>query len=79
MMRTMDLRLDPTDAALQRRARTFTDQVLIPLEDECEEHDGLTPGSHAAAKQAVLDWGFNAINHLRSPTAARGTTCSRRC
>ena len=32
----------------------------IPLEDECEEHDGLTPGSHAAAKQAVLDWGFNA-------------------
>jgi alkylation response protein AidB-like acyl-CoA dehydrogenase len=37
--------------------------VLIPLEDECEEHDGLTPESHAAAKRAVLDAGFNAINH----------------
>ena len=37
--------------------------MLIPLEDECEEHDGLTPESHAAAKRAVLDAGFNAINH----------------
>jgi acyl-CoA dehydrogenase len=45
------------------RARDFTQQVLIPLEDECEEHDGLSPGSAAAAKRAVLDWGFQAINH----------------
>ena len=35
----------------------------MPLEDECEEHDGLTPASHASAKQAVLDHGFNGINH----------------
>ena len=41
MMRAMDLRLDPTDAALQRRARTFTDDVLLPLEDACEEHGAL--------------------------------------
>ncbi len=53
----MDLRLDPTDAALQRRARAFTDDVLIPLEDACEEHDGLTPDEAAAAKQAVLESG----------------------
>jgi alkylation response protein AidB-like acyl-CoA dehydrogenase len=59
----MDLRLSAADLELQRRARAFTDEVLIPLEDECEEHDGLSPESHAKAKQAVLDANFNAINH----------------
>jgi acyl-CoA dehydrogenase len=61
----MDLRLTVEDRALQRRAREFTDRVLVPLEDECEEHDGLTAESHASAKQAVLDWGFHGINHSR--------------
>jgi acyl-CoA dehydrogenase len=64
----MDLRLSAADLELQRRARAFTDEVLVPLEQECEEHDGLTPESHAKAKQAVLDANFNAINH----TAADG-------
>jgi len=59
----MDLGLSSADRELQQKARDFTDQVLVPLEEECEEHDGLTPESAAAAKQAVLDWGFNAINH----------------
>ncbi|MGZ8572142.1 MAG: acyl-CoA dehydrogenase family protein, partial [Actinomycetota bacterium] len=59
----MDLRLSPADRDLSRKARDFCDQVLLPLEDECEEHDGLTPPSLAAAKQAVLDWDFHAINH----------------
>ena len=59
----MDLGLDPADLELQARARDFTQQVLLPLEDECEEHDGLTPASAASAKQAVLDWRFAAINH----------------
>ena len=59
----MDLELDPADRDLQGKARDFTQQVLIPLEDECEEHDGLTPRSAAAAKRAVLDWEFQAINH----------------
>ena len=59
----MDIRLAPEDRALQQEARDFTDGVLIPLEDECEEHDGLSPESHAAAKRAVLDRGFEAINH----------------
>ena len=59
----MDIRLTPEDLELQERARDFTERVLIPLELECEEHDGLTPESFAAAKQAVLDAGFNAINH----------------
>jgi acyl-CoA dehydrogenase len=59
----MDIRLSGADRALQQKARDFTDQVLLPLEDECEENDGLTPESAAAAKQAVLDWDFHAINH----------------
>ncbi len=59
----MDLELDPADRVLQVRARDFTQQVLIPLEDECEENGGLTPESAAAAKRAVLDWEFPAINH----------------
>jgi acyl-CoA dehydrogenase len=62
----MDIRLSSTDAELQRRAREFTDQVLVPLEDECEEHDGLTPESAAAAKQAVLERDFHAINHAEA-------------
>jgi acyl-CoA dehydrogenase len=59
----MDIRLSRPDRELQERARAFTDDVLIPLEDECEANDGLTRDSAAAAKQAVLDAGFNAINH----------------
>ena len=59
----MDIRLSKADQELQTKARDFTDQVLMPLEDECEENDGLTPESAAAAKQAVLDWDFHAINH----------------
>jgi acyl-CoA dehydrogenase len=61
----MDLRLSPEDEALQARARAFADDVLLPLEAECEEHDGLSPQSHTAAKRAVLDAGFNAINHAK--------------
>jgi alkylation response protein AidB-like acyl-CoA dehydrogenase len=59
----MDLRLSRADRTLQQKARDFTDRVLVPLEDECEANDGLTPEGHAAAKQAVLDWDFQAINH----------------
>jgi alkylation response protein AidB-like acyl-CoA dehydrogenase len=62
----MDIRLSRADRALQQKAREFTDQVLLPLEDECEEHDGLTPESADAAKQAVLDWDFHAINHAEA-------------
>jgi acyl-CoA dehydrogenase len=62
----MDLRLSAADRELQQKARDFTDQVLVPLEDECEANAGLTPESHAAAKQAVLDWDFHAINHTEA-------------
>jgi len=59
----VDLRLSADDVALQAKARRFTDEVLVPLELECEEHDGLTTESATAAKQAVLDHDFHAINH----------------
>ena len=59
----MDLRLTADDAALQAKARRFADEVLQPLELECEEHDGLTPETAATAKRAVLEWDFAAINH----------------
>jgi acyl-CoA dehydrogenase len=62
----MDIRLSKTDRSLQQKAREFTDQVLVPLEDECEANDGLTPESAAVAKQAVLDWDFHAINHAEA-------------
>ena len=62
----MDIRLSGADRALQQKARDFTDQVLVPLEDECEENDGLTPESAEAARQAVLDWDFHAINHAEA-------------
>ncbi|MGZ4136657.1 MAG: acyl-CoA dehydrogenase family protein [Actinomycetota bacterium] len=59
----MDLRLSQDDLELQERARAFTHEVLVPLEQECEDNDGLSAESHAKAKVAVLEWGFNAINH----------------
>jgi acyl-CoA dehydrogenase len=62
----MDIRLSRADGELQQTAREFTDQVLVPLEDECESNDGLTPESASAAKQAVLDWDFHAINHAEA-------------
>jgi len=57
------MRLSEEDRALRDRARAFTERELIPLEQECEDHDGLTASSWAGAKQATLDEGFNAINH----------------
>ncbi|MET0801035.1 MAG: acyl-CoA dehydrogenase family protein [Actinomycetota bacterium] len=59
----MDLRLPADDRAVQQKAREFTEHVLMPLEDECEENDGLSPDSHARAKRSVLEWGFHGINH----------------
>jgi alkylation response protein AidB-like acyl-CoA dehydrogenase len=59
----MDIRMTREDRELQDRAGAFTDEHLIPLERECEDHGGLSPESHATAKAAVLESGFNAINH----------------
>ncbi|HZD18573.1 MAG TPA: acyl-CoA dehydrogenase family protein [Actinomycetota bacterium] len=59
----MDIRLDPADRGLKEKAHSFTEEVLFPLEPECEEHGGLSAESLELAHAAVLAWGFNAINH----------------
>jgi len=59
----LDISLDAADRDLAARARAFADEVLIPLEDDCETSGGLTPESASQAKRAVLDWEFHAINH----------------
>ncbi|MDQ5816102.1 MAG: acyl-CoA dehydrogenase family protein [Actinomycetota bacterium] len=59
----MDIALDKADAELQRRARAFTEQYLFPLELECEMNDGLSPQATEAVKAAVIEHGFDAINH----------------
>jgi alkylation response protein AidB-like acyl-CoA dehydrogenase len=61
----VDLRLTREDRELKDRARAFTEEVLFPLELECEEGNGLSPERHAEVKRKVLEWGFNAINHAR--------------
>ena len=59
----MDIRLTPQDSELHQRARDFTDQILVPLEDGCEANDGLSEPLAERAHASVLEWGFNAINH----------------
>src|SRR4051794_36565563 len=59
------MRLSEEDRALRDRARAFTERELIPLEQECEDNDGLTAESSAKAKGATLEEGFSAINHSR--------------
>ncbi len=61
----MDIRLTSDDVAIQRRARAFVEEVLVPLESECELQAGLSPESHASARNEVLARKFNAINHPR--------------
>jgi alkylation response protein AidB-like acyl-CoA dehydrogenase len=62
----MDLRLSPSERELQQRARAFTEEVLFPLELECEEHGGVAPERLAIAKRRVLERRFNAINHAEA-------------
>jgi acyl-CoA dehydrogenase len=57
----MDLRLSKAELELQARAREFTDKFLLPHELEVEENNGLAPGSHAKIKQAVIEYGLNAL------------------
>ncbi len=59
----MDLELDQADRELAQEARDFAEQHLIPHEDACEAGDGLPEDVLTGIKQAVIEWGFNAINH----------------
>ena len=59
----MDISLKHEDGDLQKRAREFTEQHLFPLELECEMNDGLSPEATKEVHDAVLEQGFNAVNH----------------
>jgi acyl-CoA dehydrogenase len=59
----VDLRLTEEHRALQDRAASFTQHYLFPFELECEQNDGLSAGSLASIRAAVVERRFNAINH----------------
>jgi acyl-CoA dehydrogenase len=59
----VDLRLTDEQRLLQQRARRFAEDHLIPHEAECEASGSLSAGSMAAVHAAVIEQGFNAINH----------------
>ena len=66
----MDMRLSVEDGALQRRARAFTDEVLEPLEDECEANDGLRPRA-TRPPSGPCSRPASTASTTRSTTAAR--------
>jgi len=61
----MDMQLTRLHMQLQKKARDFCDQVLLPRELEVERHGGLPEVSWPAVRDAVRDWGFAAINHAK--------------
>jgi alkylation response protein AidB-like acyl-CoA dehydrogenase len=61
----MDLSISPADLELKARARRFAETVLFPQEVELEMSGHLPDATKAKLKQAVIDHGFNAINHAK--------------
>ncbi|HEY0574082.1 MAG TPA: acyl-CoA dehydrogenase family protein [Pseudonocardia sp.] len=64
----MDFAYSPRLADLKQRAADLTAKI-IPYEDECERHNGLSPEAHTAIRQEVLASGLQAIN---TPTVYGG-------
>jgi len=61
----MDLTLPPDDVAWAERARTFAEEFLFPHEEELELTGHLSRATKDALRAAVVEHGFNAINHAR--------------
>ncbi len=59
----MDLTLGKEERELQKKARAFCDEVLLPHELEVEENGRLPRESEDKMRQEVIDWGFAGINH----------------
>ena len=53
----------PGDLAIRAKARALADDVLLPLEQESDEHGSLPQRHWARVKDAVRAHGLNAINH----------------
>ena len=59
----MDLTLTQDDKAIAARAKTFAETVLFPLEQECEENDGLSTQARKALIRQVQDSKLGGYNH----------------
>lgn len=68
----MEFGYTPRLMELKEKARSLTN-VIMAFEDECEQNNGISPGSHAKIKAAVLDHGLHAIN---TPTEYGGAGLS---
>ena len=58
----MDYALTPRMKEIQARARAFVDEVLVPLELNCDENDGLTHEEEKEARRQALASGLFAPN-----------------
>lgn len=61
----MDLTLPTEDLTWKARARVFAQSVLFPLELELEMNGALPRATKDALRAAVVEHGFNGINHAR--------------
>jgi alkylation response protein AidB-like acyl-CoA dehydrogenase len=59
----MDLELSAREKELAAKARSFVDQVLIPLEQIVDEHGEMPMERRAGVRQQVRGWGLAGINH----------------
>ncbi len=61
----MDFNLRPEDVAIQENAKAFAETILYPLENLCEENDGLPSQAWGALKKEVVTWNLGAYNHAK--------------
>lgn len=65
VLKSFNASLSEEHKQLQEKARRFAEEVLMPYELKCEENNGLGQEDLQVINQAVVDWGFNAINHTK--------------
>jgi acyl-CoA dehydrogenase len=70
----MDLTLPSDDVAWAERARAFAEAILFPHEEELELAGHLPRATKDRLRAAVVEHGFNAINHAR---AVGGQGCTQ--
>ena len=61
----MDLSLPSEDLAWKERAKVFAETILFPQELELELNGSLPRATKNALRAAVIEHGFNGINHSR--------------
>ena len=61
----MDLTLPPEDLAWKARAKAFAEGILFPHELELETAGKLPRATKDALRAAVVEHGFNGVNHAR--------------